>query len=54
MPTCVRPSGRYYDEIISKDKEILNTEPNFATPVYLKDGEGAEKVCQSLCNKAIV
>ena len=50
----VRPSGRYYDEIISKDKEILNTEPNFATPVYLKDGEGAEKVCQSLCNKAIV
>ena len=54
----VRPAGRYYDGIYNQFKEtdILNTKPNFAPPVYVKDGEGAEKVCQSLCrfNKAIV
>jgi len=39
----VRPSGRYYDEILSRDMEILNFKPNFAPPTYVKDGEVAEK-----------
>jgi len=40
----IRPDGRYYDGLVKRGIEPLNTEPKFDPPVYIRDQEGKRTI----------